>query len=155
VATPVPPGTPGLPGSVGGGLSAADLAKIAAGWTIVNGLLTPPVQPNLSYGPIRPLDWGKGVPIDVAGLNPGYMTNVPAQYQTQNMQQSKFYWGQKPFQAGTTFDPNLYQSAAVPAQPFGLQQMYNPETQTIENLVAGVNQAATQAPYNLPAAPRV
>jgi hypothetical protein len=83
------------------------------------------------------------------------MTNVPAQYQTQNMQQSKFYWGQKPFQAGTTFDPNLYQSAAVPAQPFGLQQMYNPQTQTIENLVAGVNQAATQAPYNLPAAPRV
>jgi hypothetical protein len=106
------------------------------------------------------LDWGQGVPIGQSGLNPGYITNVPAQYQTQNMQQSKFYYGPKPYQSGGTtgqvFDPNLYRSApAAPISPFGLQQMYNPQTQTIENLLAGVQQASAVAPYNLPMAPRV
>lgn len=119
----------------------------------------PPVVP-FQYGPIKPLDWGKGVPIGAQGLNPGYITNVPQQYQTQNMQQSKFYWGQKPYQTGgptgQVFDPNLYQSSpGAPAQPFGLQQMYNPQTQTIENLLQGVRQASAVAPYNMPAAPRV
>jgi hypothetical protein len=33
--------------------------------------------------------------------------------------------------------------------------MYNPQTQTIENLLRGVQAASTQAPYNIPRAPKV
>jgi hypothetical protein len=39
--------------------------------------------------------------------------------------------------------------------PWGLQQMYNPQTQTIENLLRGVGKASAVAPYNIPRAPRV
>ena len=167
VATPNPnytnPPAPTLPEAivdygkaVAEGMTAADLAKIAAGYVLINGVLTPPAPAKRSYGPVAPMDWGAGVPLDNSGLNPGYITNVPGQYQTNNMQQSRFYWGQKPYQAGTTFDPALYRSApAAPAQPWGLQQMYNPQTQTIDNLLRGVGQASAVAPYNIPQAPRV
>jgi hypothetical protein len=167
VATPNPnytnPPVPSVPEAVVDlgkaaleGMSAADLAKIAAGWTIVNGILTPPAATMPSYGPIRPLDWGSSIPLGTSGLNPGYITNVPAQYNTQNMQQSKFSWGQKPYQPGTAFDPALYRSApSAPAQPWGLQQMYNPQTQTIGSLLEGVQQASTRAPYSVPGAPRI
>jgi hypothetical protein len=166
VATPNPnytnPPVPSLPEAivdygkaVVGGLSAADLAKIAAGWVIINGVLTPPTPAKREYGPIAPLDWSAGVPINTSGLNPGYITNVPRQYAPQGVR-SQFYYGQKPYQPGTTFDPALYRSApAAPAQPFGLQQMYNPQTQTIQNLLQGVAQASATAPYNIPQAPRV
>ena len=61
------------------------------------------------------------------GLNPGFITNVPPQYQTQDMQQSKFYWGQHPFQVGPEFNRELYtQAPAAPATPWGLQEMYTP-----------------------------
>jgi hypothetical protein len=171
VVTPNPnytnPPPPTVPEAIGqvvdaatSGLTMSDAAKIAAGWYILNGILYPPVAKPGEYGPIKPLDWGQGVPIEVSGLNPGYITNVPAQYQQQSPVQSKFSWNQKPFQTGgatgQTFDPNLYrQSPNAPVQPWGLQQMYNPQTQTIENLLAGVQQASTVAPYNVPAAPRI
>jgi hypothetical protein len=108
-----------------------------------------------SYGPITPLNWGAGVPLDNSGLNPGYITNVPAQYAPSGVR-SQFYWGQHPYQAGTTFDPALYQTVpAAPVSPYGLQQMYDPRTQTIENLLRGVGQASAIAPYNIPQAPKV
>jgi len=61
------------------------------------------------------------------GLNPGWITDVPGQYQTQNMQQSKFYWGKQPLQTGTTFNRELYaQAPGAPAKPWGIQEMYTP-----------------------------
>jgi hypothetical protein len=167
VATPNPnytnPPVPSVPEAVVDlgkavvdGVTLSDAAKIAAGWVIVNGILTPPTATMPSYGPIRPLDWGSAVPLGTSGLNPGYITNVPAQYNTQNMQQSKFYYGQRPFQPGTAFDPALYKNVpAAPAVPWGLQQMYNPQTQTIGSLLEGVKQASTRAPYSVPEAPRI
>jgi hypothetical protein len=115
---------------------------------------TPPAT-RPGYGPITPLDWGAGVPIDVSGLNPGYITNVPRQYEPQGVR-SQFSWGQKPYQAGTTFDPALYRSApSAPVAPWGLQQMYNPQTQTLEELLRGIAAASTVAPYSVPGAPRI
>jgi hypothetical protein len=116
--------------------------------------VTPP-----PLGPITPLDWGKGIPLDYSGLNPGYITNVPRQYAPSGVR-SQFYYGQKPYQTGgptgQVFDPVLYRSApAAPVQPWGLQQMYNPQTQTIANLLRGVGQASQVAPYNIPQAPKV
>jgi hypothetical protein len=138
------------------GLTEADyLAKLAAGWLLINGIFTPPAPVKREYGPITPMDWGVGVPLDNSGLNPGYITNVPKQYAPQGVR-SQYYWGQKPYQAGTTFDPALYQSApAAPVQPWGLQQMYNPQTQTINNLLQGVKAASAIAPYNMPGAPKI
>ena len=119
---------------------------------------TPPAT-RPGYGPITPLDWGRGVPLDMSGLNPGYITNVPRQYESSGVR-SQYYYGPKPYQTGgptgQVFDPALYRSApAAPVAPWGLQQMYNPQTQTIENLLRGVGVAAGQAPYNRPGAPKV
>ena len=108
------------------------------------------------YGPITPLDWGQGVPLDMSGLNPGYITNVPRYYNNPSPVAAQYYWGQRPYQTGTEFDPVLYNTLPVaPPTPFGLQQMYNPRTQTITNLLRGVGQASQVAPYNIPQAPRV
>jgi hypothetical protein len=109
-----------------------------------------------SYGPITPLDWGRGVPLDMSGLNPGYITNVPRYYNNPSPVAAQYYWGQRPYQTGTEFDPVLYNTLPVaPPTPFGLQQMYDPTTQTITNLLRGVGQASQVAPYNIPQAPRV
>lgn len=54
------------------------------------------------------------------GLNPGYITNVPNQYQNTNPAQSKYYWGAHPYQSGNTFDRQLYtQSVGAPVTPWG------------------------------------
>ena len=114
----------------------------------------PPARPG--YGPITPLDWGKGVPLDMSGLNPGYITNVPRYYNNPSPVAAQYYYGQRPYQTGTEFDPVLYNTLPVaPPTPFGLQQMYDPRTQTIPNLLRGVGQASQVAPYNIPRAPRV
>ena len=120
----------------------------------------PPVAPPQvqmpTYGPLGPTQWGKVGTVNLPGTNPGFFTNVPAQYATNNMQQSQFYWGQHPYQTGERFSPEQYRNVPnAPVSPYGLQQMYNPQTQTIENLLRGVGQAAATAPYNQPAAPRV
>ena len=85
---------------------------------------TPPTKPG--YGPISPTEWGKVGTVNLPGLNPGWITNVPAQYQTTSPVQSKYYWGQKPYQPGPTFNRQLYTQVPAPAQPWGLQQMYIP-----------------------------
>jgi hypothetical protein len=157
-AVPVPaPGT-GLPGTIpSGGLSAMDLAKLYAGTQLAGALLVPkiPEIKRRTYAPIGPVQFGDVGKVNLPGTNPGQFVGVPAQYQTQNMQQSKFYWGQRPLQTGAEFSPEQYKQVAAPVSPWGLQQMYNPQTQTIESLLAGVQQASTQAPYNLPRAPLV
>jgi hypothetical protein len=114
---------------------------------------TKPKKP--SYPPITPPVWGDFGTLVNPGLNPGYITNVPQAYAPSGVR-SQFYWGQHPYQPGPAFNRSLYnQTPAAPATPWGLQQMYNPQTQTIENLLRGVQAASTQAPYNIPRAPKV
>jgi hypothetical protein len=158
VATPVPPGTPGLPGSVGGGLSVTDLAKLYAGSQLAGALLVPqiPQIKRRTYDPLGPIEFGDVGKVNLPGTNPGQFVGVPAQYQTTSPVQAKFYYGQRPLQTGATFSPEEYRNVpTAPVSPWGLQQMYNPQTQTIENLLAGVRQASQTAPYNMPGAPRV
>jgi len=113
----------------------------------------PPVRKV--YDPLDPTRFGAYTPLVNPGLNPGYITNVPRSYAPSGVR-SQFYYGQRPFQPGPTFNRSLYnQTPAAPAQPWGLQQMYNPQTETIQNLLKGVQQAATRAPYNIPRAPKV
>jgi hypothetical protein len=120
----------------------------------------PPVEdptkpPKKVYEPLPPTVFGDTGNIVNPGLNPGYITDVPVSYAPSGVR-SQFYWGQRTYQPGPTFNRDLYnQTPAAPVAPFGLQQMYNPQTQTIENLLKGVRQASTQAPYNLPRAPKV
>ena len=142
--------------AVGENFSADELAKLALGWTIVNGILTPPTAARgHAYGPIDPTTWGTAGQVNLPGLNPGMVT-PPTFYKNPSSVSGQYYWGQHPYQSGETFDANLYnQVPTAPVAPWGLQQMYNPQTQTIPNLLQGVSQASAVAPYNLPQAPRV
>jgi hypothetical protein len=84
----------------------------------------PPKVEEYKYGPLAPIEWGKVGRVDAPGLNPGLMVPAPQDYQTTSPVQSKFYYGPRPYQAGTTFDPALYASVPKPAQPYGLQQAF-------------------------------
>jgi len=143
--------------AIGSNLSAADLAKLAIGWTIVNGVLTPPAAARgHAYGPIDPTTWGTVGQVNPTALNPGFMVTPPRFYNNPSPVASQYYWGQHPYQSGAAFDPALYNAVpSAPVTPFGLQQMYDPATQTVNNLVQGVHQASAVAPYNVPQAPRV
>jgi hypothetical protein len=143
--------------AIGGNMSADDLAKLAAGWVLINGVLTPPAAAKgHAYGPIDPTTWGTVGQVNPTALNPGFMVTPPRFYNNPSPVASQYYWGQHPYQSGAAFDPALYNAVpSAPVTPFGLQQMYNPETQTIPNLLQGVGQASAVAPYNLPQAPRV
>jgi hypothetical protein len=90
-----------------------------------------PVMPTKpTRRPLTPLDptvFGQTASLVDPGLNPGMITNVPEQYATTSPVQSKFYYGEHPYQEGRTFDQDLYrQVPAAPAQPFGLQELYDP-----------------------------
>jgi hypothetical protein len=78
---------------------------------------TPPTLHGVSnIGPIPNLYAPKG-------LNPGWITNVPAHYVTTNPAQAQYYWGAHPYQPGSTFDPNLYnQTPNAPAEAWGAKQ---------------------------------
>jgi hypothetical protein len=91
---------------------------------------TPPVGQEPAaprgYGPITPLEFGDVGRIYNPGLNPGFVQPTPF-YRTSSPVQSKFYWGQHPYQPGPTFDQTLYNTVpGAPQQPFGLQHMYTP-----------------------------
>jgi len=67
--------------------------------------------------------------------------------------QSQFFWGATPFQTGgptmQVFDPNVARSSPyAPATPWGLQQMFTPETSNnvMAQLLAGQNPYASVIP---------
>jgi hypothetical protein len=107
----------------------------------------PPVVTPPPLAPLPPLNWGDVGRVNLPGTNPGWFTNVPEQYAPQGIR-SQYYWGQHPYQTGERFSPEQYRQVPAPVAPWGLQQMYTP--QTIEDLLRGVGQAATK-----PSAPRV
>jgi hypothetical protein len=112
----------------------------------------PPVVTPPPLAPLPPLNWGDVGRVNLPGTNPGWFTNVPEQYAPQGIR-SQYYWGQHPYQTGERFSPEQYRQVPAPVAPWGLQQMYTP--QTIEDLLRGVGKASAVAPYNQPSAPRV
>ena len=139
------------------GFDPATIAKWVAAGLIAKTLLTPAAPATRKpYGPIPPTNWGTTGNLVNPGLNPGFMVNPPQFYNTTSPVQSQYNWGQHPYQPGATFDPLLYNNVAgATPTPWGLQQMYNPQSQTINSLLQGVSQASAVAPYNIPQAPKV
>jgi hypothetical protein len=117
--------------------------------TPIGPIIPPPTVPEGGYT----LNWGTpDMPMTRFGLNPGLMEAVP-QYQTTSPVQSQYYWGATPFQTGgptgQVFDPNVARSSPyAPAVPFGLQQMFTPETSAnvMQLLLAGQNPYASVIP---------
>ena len=71
------------------------------------------------------------------GLNPGFMAPT-AFYNTNDPAQSMFNWGQGGYQPGPTFNEVLYNQAAAPNTPFGLQQLAKPlSSQQIQDMIMG------------------
>ena len=88
--------------------------------------VTPPPATRAPYGPIPPTQWGTTGGLVNPGLNPGFI-DAQEFYNTTSPVQSKFYYGQHPYQPGPVFDPLLYNNVpGAPNQPWGLQQMYTP-----------------------------
>jgi hypothetical protein len=69
-------------------------------------------------------------------LNPGYI-EPPTFYNATSPVQSQYYWGDRPYQPGPTFNEVLYNTAPnAPQTPFGLQQMAEPLTGDQINQIA-------------------
>jgi len=64
-------------------------------------------------------------PVNGVGLNPGLIETVPF-YNTTNDAQSKYFWGDRGFQTGPTFNAASYNAVAAPATPFGIQGVAAP-----------------------------
>lgn len=100
-ATVIPAEGGGLPGSVAsGGLSATDVALLAAGWKLVNGVLTPPAPAGFpGYTPVGPTQFGTAEPVKPSAMNPGYLT-IPGVVQPQvpgaTGTQTSYNWGVRP-----------------------------------------------------------
>jgi hypothetical protein len=107
--------------------------------------IVPPVIPPPTYRPLGPINWGNVGQVNLPGTNPGFFTDVPTQYAPSGVR-SQFYYGQHPYQTGERFSPEQYRQVSAPVAPWGLQQMYNPKTQTIESLLRGVAAAAQTGP---------
>jgi hypothetical protein len=112
-----------------------------------------PTRPPLL--PLPPTQWGQVGAVNLPGLNPGFITNVPRQYQTTSPVQSQFSWGRRPYQPGPTFNRDLYRQVAAPAVPFGLQQMYTPMNinRYVAEQAARTQQAIAPAPAPGPVKP--
>ena len=94
---------------------------------LATGAVMPTKPTRRPLTPLDPTVFGSTASLVDPGLNPGMITDVPAQYAATSPVQSQFYWGEHPYQEGRTFDRDLYRQApAAPAQPFGLQELYDP-----------------------------
>lgn len=126
------------------GYDPATIAKWLAAGYIVGGLINPPTITPRTYEPIGPVQFGDVGKINLPGVNPGqFMIGVPQQYQTTSPVQSKFYYGQRPLQTGTEFNPDAYRAVPAPATPWGLQQLYTP----IDPLTYASQQTGTPPVY--------
>jgi len=96
--------------------------------TVIN---TPNVTPNVSIPPTTfPGQGPNPIRLVSGGLNPGWIAPDDF-YSTTSPVQSQFYYGQRPYQQGETFNSALYNTAPnAPVVPWGIQQ------------IAGVNPTA-------------
>jgi len=98
------------------------LAKLAAGWYFLNGILTPPGPSGggRNYGPLPPTNWGAAIPINQPGLNAGYlMGRTPAEFAGGTPTQATHYWGQHPYVTDLAHIADYDKLPA--AQPWGAQ----------------------------------
>ena len=134
------------------GFDAATIAKRLAAGYIVKSILSPPTPSIPTPAPLGPTNFGTGGQVNLPGLNPGYMVNPPRYYNMPGSVAAQYYYGPRSPQPGPTFDPVLYNTLpVVPPPAFGLTTMYDPGTQNIPTLLAGVQKAAATGPV----APRV
>lgn len=150
--TPVAPGTPQLPGSIpSGGLSASDLALLAAGYTIVNGVLTPPALniPTVTAGNYT---WGSADKLVNPGVNPGYLMGgvVRPQIAGATPTQTQYYWGGRPLITDTA-KLGTWNTAIPTTQPYGVAYAAGTGTnqmnlQETVNAVLGRGQALSGYP---------
>jgi hypothetical protein len=78
---------------------------------------TPPTE-DTYYGRYT---WGTAPQVKIpGGLNPGFI-EPPTYYQTTDPAQSKYYWGEHPYQPTQTFNKQLYNTLPnAPVSPWGL-----------------------------------
>ena len=110
------------------------VSNIFTDGNVITVLNTPNTVGNTLANTTTTINTGQGVnPIKLVsgGLNPGWIAPTEF-YDTNSPVQSQFYWGQHPYQQGTTFNSALYNSVPnAPAKPWGIQQIagVDPNTQ--------------------------
>jgi hypothetical protein len=110
------------------------VSNIFTDGNVITVLNTPNTVGNTLANTTTTINTGQGVnPIKLTsgGLNPGWIAPTEF-YDTNSPVQSQFYWGQHPYQQGTTFNSALYNSVPnAPAKPWGIQQIagVDPNTQ--------------------------
>jgi hypothetical protein len=106
---------------------ASNLDLLGAGAAAVGAITAPKPPEAKGYGPINYLPFASLESLTPPGANPGLFVRPDTFYNTTSPVQSQYYWGQHPYQTGSTFSQNQYNNVPnAPAVPFGLQQMYTP-----------------------------
>lgn len=126
---------------------ASNLDLLGAGAAVIGAATAPKPPEPKGYGPINYLPFASLKALEPPGANPGLFVRPDAFYNTTSPVQSQYYWGQHPYQSGSTFSQSEYNNVpSAPAVPFGLREMYTP---------TNLNAYLTQLTQNTgPVAPR-
>ena len=140
---PVDPGDIGstIGGTIGSGIGAG----LGGGGSGSGGGAVAPVNPSLG-----PLHWGNLPDLPLPGLNPGFIQAQPFYHDTSPVQ-AQYYWGNHPFMNTAADLPNYNNIPNAPAQPWGLQQSYQPIN--LAQYLAALNQTGAAPAVAGPVAP--
>jgi len=106
---------------------ASNLDLLGAGAAVIGAATAPKPPEPKGYGPINYLPFASLKALEPPGVNPGFFVRPDAFYNTTSPVQSQYYWGQHPYQSGSTFSQSQYNNVPnAPAVPFGLREMYTP-----------------------------
>ena len=128
--------------TIGSGVGAGLAGGIATG---TGGGAITPVNPSLG-----PLHWGNLPDLPLPGLNPGFIQAQPFYHDTSPVQ-AQYYWGNHPFMNTAADLPNYNNIPSAPAQPWGLQQSYQPIN--LAQYLAALNQTGAAPAVAGPVAP--
>ena len=131
-----------LGATIGSGVGAGLAGGIATG---TGGGAITPVNPSLG-----PLHWGNLPDLPLPGLNPGFIQAQPFYHDTSPVQ-AQYYWGNHPFMNTAADLPNYNMIPNAPAQPWGLQQSYQPIN--LAQYLAALNQTGAAPAVAGPVAP--
>ena len=96
------------------------------------------------------MNWSTLPDLELPGLNPGFIQAQPF-YQTTSPVQSQYYWGNHPYIKTMADLPNYNNIPNAPAQPWGMQQMYQPIN--LAQYLAALNQTGAAPAVAGPVAP--
>jgi len=130
-----------LGASIGSGVGAG----LAGGLVSSDGSTVTPVNPSLG-----PMTWSTLPDLPLPGLNPGFIQAQPF-YQTTSPVQAQYYWGNHPYMKTAADLPNYNNIPNAPAQPWGLQQTYQPIN--LAQYLAALNQTGAAPAVAGPVAP--